>query len=228
MNAANWVEMLHLFFGYVKMCKFISSLIYSTLWLYMSCWWLQFQNSGVRLVQAWTNTRRENQFSHCRCCSQLVTMCVYISFLFRFAFMFRFFLLSSFFFDGFVKFTAIHLNQCYLKETDSKEKVCMLLLMLISFMFLFAGDWQEKESAHSFEIFFLWNVLLFASWTFCFRLNWKWVVWLLCCVEWRPIVNYLEFGREWLWIKSLESLHTCISLDDVDIVNYRHFVELRF
>lgn len=123
---------------------------------------------------------------------------------------------------------TIHLNQCYLKETDSKEKVCMLLLMLIPFMFLFAGDWQEKESAHSFEIFFLWNVLLFASRTFCFRLNWKWVVWLLCCVEWRPIVNYLEFGREWLWIKLLESLHTCISLDDVDIVNYRHFVELRF
>lgn len=143
---------------------------------------------------------------------------LYVSFLSSFVFHFRWI----------SQFTAIHLNQCYLKETDSKEKVCMLLLMLISFMFLFAGDWQEKESAHSFEIFFLWNVLLFASWTFCFRLNWKWVVWLLCCVEWRPIVNYLEFGREWLWIKSLESLHTCISLDDVDIVNYRHFVELRF
>lgn len=153
MNAANWVEMLHLFFGYVKMCKFISSLIYSTLWLYMSCWWLQFQNSGVRLVQAWTNTRRENQFSHCRCCSTRYDVCVYF-----FSFSFRLYVsfLSSFvfLFRWISQFTAIHLNQCYLKETDSKEKVCMLLLMLISFMFLFAGDWQEKESAHSFEIFF--------------------------------------------------------------------------
>lgn len=68
---------------------------------------------------------------------------LYVSFLSSFVFLFRWI----------SQFTAIHLNQCYLKETDSKEKVCMLLLMLISFMFLFAGDWQEKESAHSFEIF---------------------------------------------------------------------------
>lgn len=86
------------FFGYVKMCKFISSLIYSTLWLYMSCWWLQFQNSGVRLVQAWTNTRRENQFCFCRCCSTRYDVCVYffsfsfrlyVSFLSSFVFLFR-------------------------------------------------------------------------------------------------------------------------------------------
>lgn len=59
------------FFGYIKMCKFISALIYSTLCLYMSCWWLLIQkkkekNSGVRLVQAWTNARRENNFRVCR------------------------------------------------------------------------------------------------------------------------------------------------------------------
>lgn len=145
-------------------------LIYSSLPLYMSCWWLLFRNSGDSIGPGVNErARRENEF---------------LSLLFsRFLFSPLFFVLFRFIYVTFHGITAIHLNQCYSKETDSKKGV----LMLISFMFLLGWDWQQKEriivwlfgrSAWSLSVAIQWNYVSFVWSDDQSQITWNLVVWM--------------------------------------------------
>lgn len=77
---------------------------------------------------AWTNARRENTvFGRLLYGNATIWMCVnFVSFSSLFFVSF----LSFFFIQRISQLTAIHLNQCNLKETDAKEKRCVLLMLI--------------------------------------------------------------------------------------------------
>lgn len=125
-------------------------LIYSTLWL-STCHVNDYnsENSGVRLVQAWTNVRarRENEtvFYFTVSSVQFVvawrTVCVFAVY-FYFVVRFTFFLcLTHSFCDQHVpQLMAIHLNQCMCatltwKETDWNGKRCVCWWWFLSCFF---------------------------------------------------------------------------------------------
>lgn len=114
------------FFLCSTLCKsfvnFISMLIYSTLWLYMSCWWLQFQKfwcsigPGVNECAAGENVTVFFSLRSLRCClayNVCIFVCLPCNFsFFRFIFFLSFQSRSLFLHQHIPQLMAIHLNQC--------------------------------------------------------------------------------------------------------------------
>lgn len=82
---------------------------------------------------AWTNARRENTILVVWVVQQRYDLSVckfHLLFVSVFFFFISFWLVFCFFIQRISQLTAIHLNQCDLKESDAKEKRCVLLMLI--------------------------------------------------------------------------------------------------
>lgn len=152
---------------YVKVCKLhIDAYLFNSMALHVMLMITISKNSGVRLVQAWTNVyaagENETVFFFTVTSLLLSVQCVCLPCIFISSFVFFFFVsftLSLFRHQLISKLMAIHLNQCvWLKKKPirmGKRCVCWCwFLSCFCFSVLLESvDWQKKELAHNFDFF---------------------------------------------------------------------------